>query len=104
MAFRSCSLRKSSCGLSILNASSMAFPGYTLPSARQTIHLNYNVKERGEIAVQEVSGVGQGRILPYIAPPPGFVSMVPLHIRNALIVVEMGLGEDKLHRGQAGGS
>ena len=49
---------------------------------------------KGEAVTQETpEGKVKGRILAYMAPPPGFVSKAPLHMRSALIVGEMGSGK-----------
>ncbi|BBC20953.1 putative ATP-binding protein [Aeropyrum globular virus 1] len=47
-----------------------------------------------EVVTQETPETKvRGRILAYMAPPPGFVERAPLHMRSALIVGEMGSGK-----------
>ena len=49
---------------------------------------------KGEHVTQEApEGEVKGRILSYMAPPPGFVEKAPLHMRSALIVGKMGSGK-----------
>ncbi len=49
---------------------------------------------RAESVTQEVpEHRARGRILAFMAPPPGFVRAAPLHHRSALIVGEMGSGK-----------
>jgi len=49
---------------------------------------------KGESVTQEAPEPRvRGRILAYMAPPLGFVSKAPLHMRSALIVGEMGSGK-----------
>jgi len=48
---------------------------------------------KGEVTQEAPEARVGGRILAYMAPPPGFVGAAPLHMRSALIVGEMGSGK-----------